>query len=180
MADDRLIDGYAQAILAVAEAEGDLDNVEDQLFRFGRIVESRADLREALTDPGLPTDRKKGLVDSLLEGKASRNTIALLDFLMEQGRARDLPRIVSALTELASERRNSATAEVRAAVPLDEFRRARLRDALVRLTGRDVDLRVIVDDSVLGGVVVRMGDQVFDGTIRRKLEIAREQLAGSR
>ena len=180
MADDRRIKGYAEAVLAVAEAEGDLENVEDQLFRFGRIVESRPDLREALTDPALPADRKKAVIDDLLEGKASKNTIGLLDFLMEQGRTRDLPRIIEAVSGLAAERRRSAVAEVRTAVPLDEFRRARLQEALSKATGRNVELRVLIDDSIMGGVVARVGDQVFDGTIKRKLEIAREQLTKTR
>jgi len=180
MADDRLVKGYAQAIFAIAEAEGDLGSVEDELFRFGRIVEARADLREALTDPALPADRKKAVIEELLGGKASKHTIAVLDFLMEVGRARDLPRIIGALTELASDRRHSVVAEVRTAVPLDEFRRARLREALADATGRNVELRVIVDDAVIGGVAARVGDQVFDGTVRRKLEVAREQLTRAR
>jgi F-type H+-transporting ATPase subunit delta len=180
VADDRRVKGYAEAILAVAEAEGDLENVEDELFRFGRIVESRPDLREALTDPALPADRKTAVVDDLLEGKASKNTVALLNFLLQQGRARELPRIIQALSDLAAERRRTAIAEVRTAVPLDEFRRARLQEALSKATGRNVELRVLVDASVMGGVVARIGDQVFDGTVRRKLEVAREQLTRAR
>jgi F-type H+-transporting ATPase subunit delta len=181
MADeDRIVAGYAQAIFAVAEAEGDLDVVEDELFRFGRIVESQPDLREALTDPALPSERKRRVVDELLGTRASKNTVALLDFLLEQGRARDLPRIVQAVTHLAGGRRGNVMAEVRTAVPLDAQRRARLQDALSRATGKNVALRVIVDESVVGGVVARLGDQVFDGTVARKLEIAREQLTRAR
>lgn len=180
MADERRARGYAEAILAVAEAEGDLGSVEDQLFRFGRIVGSRPELREALTDPGLPADRKKALIDDLLEGKAGKNTIGLLDFLMEQGRARDLPRIIETLGEMAAERRRTTLAEVRTAVPLDELRRARLQEALSRATGRRVELRVLIDHSIMGGVVARVGDQVFDGSVKRRLELAREQLTRGR
>jgi F-type H+-transporting ATPase subunit delta len=176
VANDRLVKGYAQAIFAVAEAEGDLEDVEDELFRFGKIVGSRGDLREALTDPSLPPDRKKAVIGELLGAKASKNTISLLDFLMEQGLARDLGRIIDALSEFAAERHRHAVAEVRAAVPIDEHRRARLQDALSRVTGKDVDVRVLVDESVIGGAVARVGEQVFDGTVRRKLEMARQQL----
>jgi F-type H+-transporting ATPase subunit delta len=119
-------------------------------------------------------------VDDLLESRASRSTVGLLDFLMEQGRGRDLARIIDALSDLAAERRQQALAEVRTAVPLDEFRRARLQEALSKATGRTVELRVLVDRSVVGGVVARVGDQVFDGTVRRRLEIAREQLTRGR
>jgi F-type H+-transporting ATPase subunit delta len=174
---DRLIQGYAQALFSVADAEGSLDAVEDELFRFARTVEADARLREALTDPGLPSDRKKAVVQDLLGDRASRHTVGLLGFLVEQGRVKDLPRIIDALVELAAERRRKAVAEVRSAVPLDEEKRARLREALSAATGLEVDLKVLVDPSVVGGVVARVGDQVFDGTIRRRLEQAREQLS---
>jgi F-type H+-transporting ATPase subunit delta len=177
---DRLIQGYAQALFSVADAEGSLDAVEDELFRFARTVEADARLREALTDPGLPSDRKKAVVQELLGARASRHTVGLLGFLVEQGRVKDLPRIIDALVELAAERRRKAVAEVRSAVPLDEEQRARLREALSAATGLEVDLKVLVDPSVVGGVVARVGDQVFDGTIRRRLEQAREQLSRAR
>jgi F-type H+-transporting ATPase subunit delta len=175
---DAIIQGYARALFAVAEAEGELGQVEDELFRFGKFLESRSDLRQALTDPQLPADRKKGLLEELLGGKASRHTVSLLGFLIDQGRARELPRIVDALTEVAADQRRKEVAEVRSAVPLSAEQRKRLQSALSKATSRDVELKVVVDPSVIGGVIARVGDQVFDGTIRRKLEMAREQLAG--
>lgn len=177
---DGLVQGYAQALFAVAEAEGQLDQVEDELYRFGKIVESRADLRDALTDPGLPADRKKAVVEELLGGKANPQTVGLLEFLIDRGRARDLPKIIDAVAEVAAERRRKQLAEVRTAVPLDAAQRERLAAALSRATGREVELKAIVDDAVIGGVVATVGDQVFDGSIRRKLERAREQLARAR
>jgi len=177
---NQVIQGYAQALFAVAEAEGQLDQVEDELFRFGKIVESRSDLREALTDPRLPADRKKAVIEDLLGKKVSPRTVGLLGFLIDQGRARDLPKIIDAVAEVAAERRRKQLAEVRTALPLDASHRDRLAKALSKATGRDIDLKVIVDDSVIGGVVATVGDQVFDGTIRRKLELAREQLARTR
>jgi F-type H+-transporting ATPase subunit delta len=171
-----MIQGYATALFAVAEAEGSLEEVEDDLFQFGRAIEREGRLREALTDPQLPADRKKAVIQDLLGGKANPHTVNLLGFLIEQGRAKDLPRIVQALMEMAAERRRRAVAEVRTAIPLDEQRRARLIEALGRASGKEVELRSLVDPAVIGGVVARVGDQVFDGTIRRKLELAREQL----
>ena len=173
---DRLVRGYAEAVLAVAEAEGTLDSVEDELYRFARTVERQTDLRDALTDPGLPADRKKAVVQDLLGTRANPQTVGLLGFLVEQGLARDLTRVVDTLAELAAERRQRSLAEVRTAVPLDADRRAQLTEALSRATGRTLELKVLVDDSVIGGVMARVGDQVFDGTIRRKLELARQQL----
>jgi F-type H+-transporting ATPase subunit delta len=177
---DALVQGYARALFAIAEAEGNLADVEDELFAFGKALESDAALREALTDPALPAERKKAVLEELLGDKASTDTVGLLGFLIDQGKARDLPQIAQALAQVAAERRHKALAEVRTAVPLDEDRRARLAEALSHATGRDVELKVLVDPSVVGGVVARVGDEVFDGTLRRKLELAREQLSRAR
>jgi F-type H+-transporting ATPase subunit delta len=177
---ESLIRGYAQALFAVAEAEGELEQVEDELYRFGQAVEKQPKLREALTDPALPGDRKKAVIEELLGTRSSPHTVGLLGFLVEQGRAKDLPRIIETMTELAAERRRKALAEVRTAVPLDAKRRDQLAKALSKATGKDIELKVLVDPSVIGGVVARVGDQVFDGSIRRKLELARQQLAQAR
>jgi F-type H+-transporting ATPase subunit delta len=177
---DRVIQGYAQALFAVAEAEGELDQVEDELFRFGKTMQSRPDLREALTDPKLPADRKKAVLQELLGKKASPHTLSMLGFLIDQGRTRDLPKILEALSEVAAEQRRKQVAEVRTAVPLRDEQRKRLQEALSKATGKDVELKVLIDPTVIGGVVARVGDQVFDGTIRRKLEMAREQLSQAR
>jgi len=176
----RLVQGYAQALFVVAEAEGDLPQVEDELYRFGKAVEANGQLREALTDPRLPAERKKAVLQDLLGAKASPRTVSLLGFLIDQGRAKDLPKIIEALAEVAAERRRRQVAEVRTAIPLDAKHRERLAKALSKATGKEVELKAIVDSQVIGGVVARIGDQVFDGTIRRKLEFAREQLTVSR
>lgn len=177
MADDRRIRGYAEAILAVAEAEGALDTVEEELFRFARTVEQQGELREALTDIALPAERKRAVIRELLGETAGDATVNLLELVVEQGRARDLSAIADELVRLAAERGQQAVAEVRTAIPLDEERRGRLSEALERATGKQVDLRAIVDESVIGGVYARVGDQVFDGTVRRRLELARERLS---
>jgi F-type H+-transporting ATPase subunit delta len=173
---DRLTQGYAQALFSVAEAEGSLETVEDELYRFAATVESQPDLREALTDPALPAERKKALINDLLDAKASSHTVSLLGFIVDQGHAKDLSKIVEALADLAAERRRHVVAEVRTAVPLDAAHRRRLAEALSRATGKEVELKVLVDPSVIAGAVARVGDQVFDGTVRRKLEMARQQL----
>jgi F-type H+-transporting ATPase subunit delta len=179
-AKDPVVKAYAQALFMVADAEGELGRVEEELYRFGKAVEGQPQLREALADPALPADRKRSVIAEILSDKASRHTITLLGFLVEQGRAKDLPKIIEALAEVAAEQRNKAVAEVVSAVPLDEQRRAKLAKALSKATGKDLELKVLVDPSLVGGIVARVGDQVFDGSVRRKLEMAREQLARAR
>ena len=177
---DELIEGYAQALFAVAQAEGTLEDVEEELYRFAKTLEREGGLREALTDPGLPAERKKAVINEIIGSKASRHMVNLLGFLVDQGRAKELPRIADALARMAAGRSQKVVAEVRTAVPLDEQRRARLTEALSKATGRHVDLKVLVDPSVIAGVVARVGDQVFDGSVRRRLELARQQLGRAR
>jgi F-type H+-transporting ATPase subunit delta len=179
-AKDSVVKGYAHALFVVADAEGELERVEDELYRFGKAVEAQSELREALTDPSLPAERKKSVIAEILGTMASPHTIAILGFLVEQGRAKDLPKIIEALAEVAAEQRRKAVAEVVSAVPLDEQRRASLAQALSKATGKDLELKVLVDPSLVGGIVARVGDLVFDGSVKRKLELAREQLARAR
>jgi F-type H+-transporting ATPase subunit delta len=171
------IRGYAQALFSVAQAEDALEAVEDELFRFARTLEQEGELRESLTDPALPIERKKAVLRDILGERASPHTISILGFLVEQGRARELTAIVDELVALAAERRNAAVAEVRTAVPLSDKQRDDLAKALERATGKTVQLKVVVDPSVIGGVVARVGDQVIDGSIRKRLELAKERMS---
>jgi F-type H+-transporting ATPase subunit delta len=171
------IRGYAQALFSIAEAEGALEAVEDELFRFARTLETENSLRETLTDPALPVERKKAVLQEIIGEKAGSHTVSILGFLVEQGKARELGLIVDELVELAAERRKAAVAEVRTAVPLDDDHKRRLADALEKATGKTVQLKVVVDPSVIGGVVARIGDQVIDGSIRKRLELAKERMS---
>lgn len=176
---DTLVRSYAEALFRVAAAEGELDAVERQLFAFVRLLETDARVRDALLDPALPNENKRGLIADTLGERASPLAVSMLGFVVEQGRARELERIVEELAEVAAETRESAVAEVRSAVPLDEARRKKLADALATATGRQVEVRVVVDPSVVGGVVAKVGDEVFDGSVRSRLEEAREHLAAT-
>ena len=174
-ADDR-INGYAAAILELAKAEGELERIGDELFRIARAFESSNELREALTDPRLAAERKKAVVDDLLGGKSSPLAVNLVNFVVGLGRASDLPAIADRLAERAAAARNKVIAEVRSASELDEATIARLAASLGRATGRDVEVKTVVDPSVIGGVVARVGDVVIDGTVNHRLEEIRETL----
>jgi F-type H+-transporting ATPase subunit delta len=170
------IEAYAKALLEVARAEGMLGEVEDDLFRFARVFEGNDDLRMALTDPALPTDRRMAVVEELMGGKALNVSAALASFVVGIGRAHELPAIVGRFVELAAAERQHQVAEVRSAVPLDEGQRTRLAAALSQATGKQVEVKVIVDEKVLGGIVARVGDTVIDGTIRHRLEQLKETI----
>ena len=172
---DPRVEGYAKALFDIAQAEGALDQVEDELFRFARTLENEIRLRDALVDPQLP-ERRVEMLRELLGAKASPHTVNLISFIVEQGRARELTHIIDSMVELAARERQRAVAEVRSAVPLDEEQRQRLERALRDATGKEITLKVIVDPSVVGGLVARVGDLVFDASVRRRLELAKENL----
>jgi len=173
---DDAIRGYAEAFAAVAEAEGVLDKVEDELFAFGKALEQQPTLREALTDAAIPAENRKAVVREILNDRAQDVTVNLIGFAVESGHAKALGKIVATVSAIAAERREHQLAEVRSAVPLDESQRARLAAALSTATGRSIEVKVVVDPTVVGGVVARVGDEVFDGSISSRLDDAKQQL----
>ena len=175
---DALIEGYARALFEIARAEGTLDEVEDELFRFARLLEREPALRAALTDPGLPDDRKSALLRDLLGERARPQTLRLVEIAVTRSRGRSVETALDELADLAAQRRSRFVAQVRVARPLEAQQEARLAAGLERLYGRRVQLQVDVDPAVLGGISVRVGDEVLDGTVQRNLEAVRRSLAG--
>ncbi len=173
---EELIHGYATALFQVVRAEGEIDRVEDELYRFGKLLDTNHELKQALSDQSIDTDQRKKVLAELLDGKVSPHTLGLLGFVVEQGRARQLPQILSELSKLAAEARDAVVAEVRSAIPLDAQQQSALAEALSKATGKKVELKVLVDPEVLGGVVAKVGDTVIDGTVRRRLEQLKEQV----
>jgi F-type H+-transporting ATPase subunit delta len=170
------IEAWAQALLEIARAEGNLGEVEDELFRFARIVEGNDDLRAALSNPGQPADRRAAIVDELLENRSLQTTRAIAAFIVGAGRGHDLPAIVARLVELAAESREHEVAEVRSSVPLDDTQVQRLAAALSKATKKNIEVRVVVDPTVMGGLVATIGDTVIDGTVRHRLDQLKETL----
>ena len=169
-------DAYANALLEVARAEGHLAEVEDDLFRFARAFTGSDDLRMALTDPKLPINRRIAVVDQLMGGKALATSTALASMVVGAGQASELPAIIDRFVELAAAERKHEVAEVRSAIPLDDTQTERLAAALSKATGKVVEVKVVVDPEVLGGIVARVGDTVIDGSVRRKLDLLKESI----
>jgi F-type H+-transporting ATPase subunit delta len=173
---DTRIDGYARGLFEIARAEGNLDEVEDELFRFARQVEGNDPLRSALTDEFVPAARRQSLVEELLGGKATATTTQLVSMVVGSGRGRDLPAIIDSLVARASSAKNLEVAEVRSAVPLTDDQQDRLKAALANATGKQVNLKVIVDPSILGGIVATVGDTVIDGSVRTRVDQLKSRL----
>jgi len=175
MSDSR-IEGYARGLFEIARAEGTIDEVEDELFRFARSYESSDQLRNALTDEQIPASKRQAIVEDLLGNKVTSTTTQLISMVVGSGRSRDLPAIVDKLVARASSAKNLELAEVRSAVPLTPDQETRLAAALANATGKEVNLKVVVDPAVLGGLVATVGDTVIDGTVRTRIEQLKSRL----
>ncbi|OAA25003.1 ATP synthase F1 subcomplex delta subunit [Frankia sp. EI5c] len=165
-----------EATLAEAEAADVLDEVEDELFRFGRILGQNPQLSLALTDPAAPASAKAALVERLLSGRAQPVTVRLAQQTAVDPSQGDVERRLENLSRLAAARRGRVVAVVRSATVLDEDQIARLKAAISRFFGRQIQLQIDLDPSILGGLSVRVGDEVVDGTVLRRLAAARRGL----
>jgi F-type H+-transporting ATPase subunit delta len=170
---DAADDLAAQALFRAAEQDDALDDLEDELFRFGKILAREPRLRSALTDPGLPLDRKTGLIDSLLGSRVRPATLRLIREATLFPRGRTVDRGLEAHGQLAAERRESLVAHVTSVVPLTDEQESRLAQALRRQLGHKVRVNVEVDTSLVGGITVRVGDRLLDGSVARRLAEAR-------
>ena len=175
MSDDRTT-AYAEALFAVARSEGPLSEVEDELFRVAQVVKGNDELRDKLADPHIPVAVRQQIVVDLLGGKALPVTTSLVSMVVGTGRVRDLPAIVDQMVAMSAAEANKEVAEVRSAIALTDDQKSRLAEALGRATGKQVEVKVIVDPSLKGGVVAQVGDTVIDGSIRRRLDQLRNAL----
>jgi F-type H+-transporting ATPase subunit delta len=171
---------YARALLEVSftSAGGDPGALRRELVEAAELLEGQHDLAEALASPAVPADRKRALVEAVWR-EANPLLRRLLTLLVERGRMGLLPALAAAYGELWNAARGVVPAEATSAVPLTGEQRAQVERALGRATGRDVELTAQVDPEVLGGLLVRVGGVVYDGTVRGRLRALRERLAAA-
>jgi F-type H+-transporting ATPase subunit delta len=165
-----------QALLAAADKNRKLDDVEDELFRFGRVLDREPRLAALLADTTAPADGRIALLDQLVGGKVSPVTAALLRHTVRLPRGRHLDVVCEELSELAAARRDRSVARVTTSVVLTAEQEQKLVDTLSRIYGRAISLQVELDPNLLGGLVVQVGGEVIDGSVASKLAAARRAL----
>jgi F-type H+-transporting ATPase subunit delta len=180
-APSELLDGAerlgVEAVLASADAAGDLSEVEDELFRFGQLVSGQPQLSGVLGDPIAPVAQRAGLARELLADKARPATVRLVEVALGGFGGRTLTGALTRLVELTADRRDRQVAYVTVAAPLSDEEERRLGARLSELYGREVDVKQTVDPEILGGVSVRVGSDLYDGTVLRRLNETRNALA---
>ncbi len=170
-------EGYASAVVAIAQAEDVLDRVTDELSAVGRAAAEDPRLREVLSDRAIPASRRIGVVEDLLASQASPVTLNVVAMLVGAGRGGDIEAIADEALTQAAATRGGAVAEVRSAVALTDEQVKRVADALSRASGSNVTVHVVVDPDIIGGLTAQIGDTVFDGSVRTRLEQMKERLS---
>lgn len=165
------------AIVEAADGDGQLDDLEDELFRFSRVVNAHSDLRAVLSNPFVAAERKRELLDELLGGKVTAQTLQLIMQAAIRPRGRSLDASLAEYARLAAQRRARLVAEVHVAVGLTAEQRGRLAAALAAAYGHDVHLNVVLDPEVIGGMSIRTGDELIDGSLATRLGSLRRRLA---
>jgi F-type H+-transporting ATPase subunit delta len=165
-----------EAVLAAAEAAGDLAEVEDELFRFGQIVDSDLRLASAIGATSVPASQRAELAATLLRGKVRPATLRLVTVALHGFGGRGFDGSLSRISELAARRRQREIAYVTVAAPLSQAEESRLAARLTQIYGRAVEVKVTVNPEVLGGASVRVGHDLYDGTVRRRLNETRAAL----
>lgn len=164
------IETYVDSIMGIAEAEGVQARVEEEFSSVVRSIDANNDLRAKLTDELIPSTARQQIVETLLEGKAHRLTAQFISFVIGAGHARDLREIAEKVSSRVAKGAGREVAEVRSAVALSEDQQRRLAEALSAATGSQVNLKVVIDPSVVGGLVATVGDKVIDGSVRNRLD----------
>jgi F-type H+-transporting ATPase subunit delta len=176
MASDPLVKSYAEALFQIARAEEALDRVEEELTRLNKSLDSNAELREFLNNPQITSDGKKSALSQIFGEKISPITLHWMNLVIDQGRQRRLPVIIEAFLTLAQEAREKVTAEVITSLPLSEEQSKRLEQELSKVTRKRVFLKPMIDDSILGGVIVKIENKVIDGSVKHRLEEIKNEM----
>ncbi|MCH9730269.1 MAG: F0F1 ATP synthase subunit B/delta [Actinomycetia bacterium] len=164
------------ALLVRAERNNETSEVEDELFRFGRVLDSESQLNQLLSDHTTPAEGRIGLLDGLLGENANSTTEALLNQTIELLAGEGADVAARELAELAVARRGEVVAHVTAAAGLTDGQRSRLTEVLTRIYGHPVSLQIHLDPDVLGGLKIAVGEEVIDGSLSSRLTAAETQL----
>lgn len=168
---------YAQGLNQSIADESDLDTARKALEALSALYQENNDLRNALSNPALDSSKRKAVLHDTMAAMGLPAVVArLAELLVQRGRITLLPDVAEVFAMFADRRLNRVTARVTSAGPLDESQQARVQAALSKHTDRTVSLKCKVDPELLGGVVARLGDRVFDGSLRTRLNNLRNTL----
>ncbi len=170
MAHDPINTGYARALFEMAQAEGVVSRVEEELFRLSELLKGNPELLQFLKDPNIKSEGKRRALSDLFQGRVHPLVLTTLTSLSDQDRGGRVLHVIEEFSSIAATARQKVTGEVTTAITLDGDTLSRLVTALNRATGKNVQLFQKVDPAILGGAIIKVGEQIIDGSLRRKLD----------
>lgn len=173
---EALASGGIRAALASAESRGELDRIEDEIFRFARTIAANGELELALSDPATTPQARDALLADLLTKRFDPTGLSVIKYVLNNRRGRGVSDSLDDLVKMAASRRGHVLAQVTSASPLSEQQQERLTKLLENIYGRTITLQNEIDPSVIGGIAVQVGDDLIDGTVAEGLEQARRRL----
>jgi F-type H+-transporting ATPase subunit delta len=177
MAHDPINTGYARALFEMAQAEGLVARVEEELFRLRELLKGNPELLQFLKDPNIKAEGKRQALTDLFQGRVHPLVLSTLITLSDQDRGGRVLHVIEEFSMVAAASRQTVTGEVMTAITLDAGTLSRLATELSRVTGKNVRLLQKVDPAILGGAIITVGEQIIDGSLRRKLDQMKDQLA---
>lgn len=177
MAQDPINTGYARALFEMAQAEGVIARVEQEIFKLRELLQGNPDLLQFLKDPNVKPEGKRKALSDLFQGRVHPLVLSMLSMLSDQDRGGRVLQIIDEFDGVAATSRQKVSGEVTSAIALDDATLTRMTAELSRVTGKNVQLFQKVDPSILGGAIIQVGDQIIDGSLRRKLDQLKEKLA---
>jgi F-type H+-transporting ATPase subunit delta len=177
MPQDPINTGYARALLKMAQAEGVVTRVEEELFRLRELLKKNPDLLEFLKDPNVKHEGKRQAISTLFQGRVHPLVLNILITLSDLDRGGHVLHVIEEFDSNADDARENVSGEITTAITLDDATLKRLADELSRITGKTVRLFQRIDPAILGGAIIKVGEQIIDGSLRRKLDQIKERLA---
>lgn len=177
MAHDPINTGYARALFEMAQAEGVVSRVEEELYRLGELLKGNPELLQFLKDPNIKPEGKRRALSDLFQGRVHPLVLTTLITLSDQDRGGRVLRVIEEFSGIAATARQKVTGEVTTATALDSDTLGRLVAELNRVTGKNIQLFQKVDPAILGGAIIKVGEQIIDGSLRRKLDQIQAKLA---
>jgi len=173
---------YARALLDVGVKEkANLEQISQELGEFVDLFTQHPALAKVLLNPAVPVQRKTAAVNELLQrAKATPMVAKLIALLADRDRLVLLPDLLASYRERLLDHQNVVRAELTTATPLEADRAKAVESGLAAMTGRTVTLSTTVDPSIIGGVVARIGSTIYDGSVKRQLELMKQALSGAR
>jgi|APDOM4702015159_1054818.scaffolds.fasta_scaffold99237_2 F-type H+-transporting ATPase subunit delta len=180
MRTSELVDTYARVLFDLAALAESVDAADEGLQSVVKAVRGNIDLREALTGTSVPSEKKRDILRDIFGGDVAPEVLAVVTLLVDRGMVDRLGAMADAFTAIAEKERGIVVAEVTTAVPLTDDLRSKLTDKLSAALGRAVSLRESVDESLLGGIVIRVAGRVLDGSVTSQLRDLRQALLTAR